>query len=48
MVQEPNRFFELLHSAEFEVCDARMVNESRGGLAIKYLPGNDSYRGPPT
>ena len=28
MVHEPSRFFELLYSAEFEVCDARMVNEN--------------------
>ena len=34
MVQEPNRFFELLYSAEFEVCDARMVNESM--LEVQY------------
>ena len=25
-----------------------LMNTTRGGLAIKYLPGNDSYRGPPT
>ena len=28
MVQEPSRFFDLLYSDEFEVCDARMVNEN--------------------
>ena len=28
MVHEPARFFDLLYSAEFEVCDARMVNEN--------------------
>ena len=28
MVHEPCRFFDLLYSAEFEVCDARMVNEN--------------------
>ena len=28
MVHEPSRFFALLYSAEFEVCDARMVNEN--------------------
>ena len=28
MVYEPSRFFELLYTAEFEVCDARMVNEN--------------------
>ena len=28
MVHEPSRFFELLYAAEFEVCDARMVNEN--------------------
>ena len=27
MVHEPKRFFELLNSSEFEVCDARMVND---------------------
>ena len=27
MVQDPSRFFELLYTAEFEVCDARMVND---------------------
>ena len=28
MVQKPSRFFDLLYSDEFEVCDARMVNEN--------------------
>ena len=28
MVQEPSRFFDLLYSDEFEVCDARIVNEN--------------------
>ena len=28
MVQEPHRFFTLLYSTEFEVCDARMVNKN--------------------
>ena len=28
MVHEPCRFFDLLYSDEFEVCDARMVNEN--------------------
>ena len=28
MVQEPSRFFDLLYSDEFEVCDARLVNEN--------------------
>ena len=27
MVHEPKRFFDLLYSSEFEVCDARMVND---------------------
>ena len=27
MVQEPSRFFDLLYSAEFEVCNARIVND---------------------
>ena len=28
MIQEPSRFFDLLYSDEFEVCDARIVNEN--------------------
>ena len=28
MVHEPSRFFELMYKTEFEVCDARMVNEN--------------------
>ena len=28
MVQKPSRFFDLLYSDEFEVCDVRMVNEN--------------------
>ena len=28
MVQEPRRFFDLLYSDEFEVCNARLVNEN--------------------
>ena len=28
MICEPSRFFELLHTSEFEVCDARIVNEN--------------------
>ena len=28
MVQEPSRFFDLLYSDEFEVCDVRIVNEN--------------------
>ena len=27
MVHEPKRFFDLLNSSEFEVCDARLVND---------------------
>ena len=27
MIHEPKEFFDLLHSSEFEVCDARMVND---------------------
>ena len=27
MVHEPKRFFDLLYSSEFEVCDARLVND---------------------
>ena len=27
MVYEPKRFFDLLYSSEFEVCDARMMND---------------------
>ena len=27
IVQDPSRFFELLYTAEFEVCDARIVND---------------------
>ena len=34
MVHEPSRFFELMYKAEFEVCDARMVNESM--LEVQY------------
>ena len=34
MVYEPSRFFELLYTAEFEVCDARMVNENM--LEVQY------------
>ena len=34
MVYEPSRFFELMYTAEFEVCDARMVNENM--LEVQY------------
>ena len=34
MVYEPSRFFELLYTTEFEVCDARMVNENM--LEVQY------------
>ena len=27
MIYEPKKFFDLLYSSEFEVCDARMVND---------------------
>ena len=34
MVYEPSRFFELLYTTEFEVCDVRMVNENM--LEVQY------------
>ena len=39
MVQEPSRFFDLLYSAEFEVCNARIVNDAMVEVQYKNTEG---------